>query len=343
MRDILLPKEWYSINRFLKELNQSYSPVVSVYVPISEASNMINTLRETERLPEIEEIEAIIEKRLASKKIYNGSICIFGWNAKEDIVIKEFVVSKALPPVYIVGKKPYTEPLHDILEINYDVLLIVLDHKEAMIRHYKGKDILQHAKIKTYLKGKHSKGGWSQGRFERLRDLQIKHFFNKVKERLKNINLTQIELILLAGPGLAKKEFMQSYINKNVRKKTRIIDGIYFSTPDDNITTKVINALDHLRKQLELQQLQKVEARVKKGLAEKENSIIHTALRTGAVDTLLIASDYYAKTPEENSIIINMIELAEKTSVEVEFITNNEVLEKLHKHGSVVATLRYKL
>jgi len=342
MRDILLPKEWYAVNRFLKELNQSYSPVVSVYVPISEASNMINTLKETERLPEIEKIEAIIEQRLASKKIYNGSICIFGWNAKENIVIKEFVVSKALPPVYLVGKKPYIEPLRDILEINYDVLLIVLDHKEALIRHYKGKDILQHAKIKTYLKGKHSKGGWSQGRFERLRNLQIKHFFNKVKERLKNINLTQIELILLAGPGLAKKEFMQSYINKNLRKKTRIIEGIHFSTSDDNITTKVINALDHLRKQLEIQQLQKVEARVKEGLAEKENSKIHAALRTGAIDTLLIASDYYAKTPEEDNRILNMIELAEKTSVEVEFITNNEVLEKLHKHGSVVATLRYK-
>jgi len=343
MRDILLPKEWYAVNRFLKELEQSYSPVVSVYIPISEASNMINTLRETKRLPEIEKIEAIIEERLASKKIYNGSICIFGWNAEEDIVIKEFVVSKALPPVYLVGKKPYTEPLHDILEINYDVLLIVLDHKEAMLRHHKGEDILQHAKIKTYLKGKHSKGGWSQGRFERLRDLQIKHFFNKVKECLKNFNLAQIELILLAGPGLAKKEFMQSYINKNLIKKTRIIEGIYFSTPDDNITTKVINALDHLRKQLEIQQLQKVEARVKKGLAEKENSKIHAALRTGAVDILLIASDYYAKTPEENNRIVNMIELAEKTSVEVEFITNNEVLEKLHKHGSVVATLRYKV
>ncbi|MCH6574787.1 MAG: peptide chain release factor 1 [Bacteroidetes bacterium] len=341
MRDILLPKEWYAVNRFIKELNQSYSPVVSVYVPISEASNMINTLRETERLPEIEEIEAIIEKRLASKKIYNGSICIFGWNGKEGIVIKEFVVSKALPPVYLVGKKPYIEPLHDILEINYDVLLIVLDHKEAMIRHYKGKDILQHAKIKTYLRGKHSKGGWSQGRFERLRDLQIKHFFNKVKERLKNIS--QIELILLAGPGLAKKEFMQSYINKNVRKKTRIIDGIYFSTPEEETTTKIINALDNLRKQLELQQFLKVESRLKKSLAEKENSVIHDALNKGAVDTLLVASDYYAKTPEENNRIINMIELAEKTSAEVEFITNKEVLEKLHNYGDVMAILRYKM
>jgi len=91
MKDILLPKEWYAVNRFLKELEKPYSPVVSVYSPFSEISNMINTLRETERLPEIEEIESAIEKSLASKKIYNGSLCVFGWKANKGIVIKELV------------------------------------------------------------------------------------------------------------------------------------------------------------------------------------------------------------------------------------------------------------
>ena len=343
MKDILLPKEWYAVNRFLKELEKPYSPVVSVYSPFSEISNMINTLRETERLPEIEEIESAIEKSLASKKIYNGSLCIFGWKTKEGIVIKELVVSKLMPPIYIVEDKAYIEPLHDILEINYDVLLIVLDHKEAIIRHYKGMDILEHTKIGSYLKGKHSKGGWSQARFGRIRDLQIKHFFKRTEERLKKFNLSQIDLFILAGPGLAKKEFLKSYISKNFRKKTRIIDGIYFLTPEEEIITKIINALDNLRKQLELQQILKVEARLKKGLAEKENSVIHDALHKGAVNTLLVASDYYAKTPEENNRIINMIELAEKTSAEVEFITNKEVLEKLHNYGNVMAILRYKM
>jgi len=341
MKDILSTNEWYVANRFLKELENTPSPVVSVYAPLSEASHMINTLRGTERDQEIEKIEATIEKRLAAHS--RGTLCIFGWNTETGVEIKELTLSRILPPVYVVDKKPYFEPLHDILEINYDVLLIVLDHKSAVVRHYNGKEILQHAKIKTYLRGKHSKGGWSQGRFGRIRDLQIKHFFKEVMARSMNFDLTQIDLVLVAGPGLAKKEFVQSYINKNIRKKTRIVEGINFSTPDDIITNKVINALDHLRKQLELHQLLKVEAKIKKGLSQKENSKIHTALVRGAVNTLLIASDYYAKTPEENSRIINMIELAEKTSVEVEFITNQEILNKLHKHGSVVATLRYKI
>jgi len=343
MKDILLPKEWYAVNRFLKELEKPSSSVVSVYSSFNEISNMINTLRETERSPEIEEIESAIEKSLSSKQIYNGSLCLFGWRANESIIIKELAVSKLLPPIYIVDDKAYIEPLHDILEIDYDVLLIVLDHKEAIIRHYRGMDILEHTKVRSYLKGKHSKGGWSQARFGRIRDLQIKHFFKRVEERLKKFNLSHIDLFILAGPGLAKKEFLKSYISKNFRKKTKIIDGIYFSTPEEEKTAKIIKALDNLRKQLELQQMLKVEARLKKSLAEKENSAIHTALHRGAVNTLLVASDYYAKTPEENSRIINMIELAEKTSAEVEFITNKEALEKLHNYGSVMAILRFKL
>jgi len=343
MKDILIPKEWYAVNRFLKELEKPYSPVVSVYSPFNEISNVINTLRETERSPEIEEIESAIEKSLASKKIYTGSLCVFGWKANESIVIKELAVSRSLPPVYIVEDKAYIEPLHDILEINYDVLLIMLDHKKSIIRHYKGVDILEHTKIGSYLKNKNSKGGWSQARFSRIRDLQIKHFFKRTEERLNKFNLGQIDLFILAGPGLAKKEFLKSYISKNLRKKTIIIDGIYFSTPEEEIATKIIKALDNLRKQLELQQILEVEAKLKKSLSEKENSIIHAALHKGAVNTLLVASDYYAKTPEENNRIINMIELAEKTSAEVEFITNKEALEKLHNYGSVMAILRYKI
>jgi len=340
MKYILSPHEWYAVNHFLKELKQSHSPVVSVYSPFSESSNMINTLRETERATEIEKVEAVIEKRLVSKRGY-GSLCIFGWNTEEGIVVKELTVSKVLPPVYLVKKRAYIMPLRDILEINYEVLLLILDHKEAVFRHYKGKDILEQARIKIYLRGRHRKGGWSQKRFERLRKIQITHFFKKVKRRLKDFR--QPDIILLAGSGMAKKEFFQFFTNKKSRKKIRIIEGINFATNDDEIAMKMIDVLSHIRKEFEFKQLLKVESRFKKGLAKKENKIIHDALRRGAVETLLIASDYHVMTPLENNRIIKMIQLAEKTSTEVEFITNKKVLEKLHKHGSVIATLRYKM
>lgn len=340
MRDILTHHEWYAVNRFLKELENPPSTVVSVYVPISEATNMMNTLRETERSPEIEEVEAAIEKKLSAHK--EGTLCVFGWKTEKGVETKELTLSKVLPPVYVVGKRPYIEPLHDILEINYDILLLILDHKKVRFRHFKGIEVSEQSSIKAYVRGKHRKGGWSQKRFERIRKIQIRNFYKKVENKLRKFDLKKIDFILLAGPGTAKKEFLQT-LPQMERKKTRILDGIGFSTLEDLMTEKVIASIDRFRKKLELQQFLKVEDSVRKGLAEKENKIIHEALSRGAVDTLLIAKDYYAKTPKENKRIIKMIELAEKTSVEVEFITNQEVMNKLHKHGSVVATLRYRV
>lgn len=340
MRDILNPHEWYAVNRFLKELENSPSIVVSVYSPFSEASSMINTLKETERSPETEEVESVIEKRLSAHK--GGTLCIFGWNTEKGVEIKELNISKVLPPVYVVDESPYLEPLHDILEINYDVLLLILDHKEARFQHFKGKEMSEQSRIKAYVRGKHRKGGWSQKRFERIRNIQIRNFFKSVQSRLKIFNLKKIDFALLAGGGTAKKEFLQ-FLPEGYRKKTRILEGINFTTPQERITEKMIASLDKFRKNLEYKQLLKVEGSVRKGLTEKENKIIIQALHRGAVDTILIASDYFAKNPQENKRIIKMIELAEKTRAEVEFITNQEVLSKLHKHGSVVANLRYRI
>ncbi len=149
-------------------------------------------------------------------------------------------------------------------------------------------------------------------------------------------------MLLLAGPGIAKKEFLM-FLDSQILKKTRLADGILFSTPEDELSRRVISRLDRFRKNFELNLLRRFEDTVKKGLTEKENMAIHQALKRGAVDTMIIASDYYAATPSENRKIIRMIELAEKTSATVEFITNPALLHKLHHYGSVIAILRYRI
>jgi len=287
---------------------------------------------------EIEEVEAVIEKRLSTLK--DGTICLFGWNTKSGVEVKEIIISTILPPVYVVDKKPYIEPLHDILEINYDVLLLLLDHKEARFQYFKGKEMTEQSRIKAYIQGKHHKGGWSQKRFARIREIQINNFFRKVESKLNGFNSK--DLVLLAGPGTAKTEFLQ-LLPEVQRKKIRIIERINFTTPQEIVTKQIIESLDTFRKNIEHQQLMKVENNVKKGLTVKENKKIQEALSLGAIDTVLIASDYFNKSPQENKSIMKMIELAEKTSVEVEFITNQEVLSKLHNHGSVMAILRYRI
>jgi stalled ribosome rescue protein Dom34 len=170
--------------------------------------------------------------------------------------------------------------------------------------------------------------------------MQIKHRFDSVADDLAGFDLENIEVILLGGPGNAKKEFLGG-LQKGIAAKTVAIEGLNLSSGDEKIDATIIGQLDRLRKGLELRQLTKVKESIKRGLFLTENQEICRALEAGAVDTVLIASDYHAATPKEKEMILKMIEVAEASAAEIEFITNKEILGKLHRYGSVVASLRY--
>ena len=340
MKDILPPREWCQVNCFIKELRDTYCPpVVSVYAPSGKVDYMIKTLEETEREPAVEEVEAAIMKELGNLKTFVGSTCIFGWKGKT-VVVKKMFTSPTIPPVYVVDDEPFVEPLCDILEIRYDVLLVILDYKTAILRSYKGCDVTRQKRIKSYVGARHSKGGWSQKRFSRIRDMQIRRHFDSVADELENFDLKNIEVILLGGPGNAKKEFLRRS-QRNIADKTVIVEGLNLSSSDEEIDTTIIGQLDKFRKEFEVEQLTKVKENIKRGLILTENQEICAALKAGAVDTILIASDYYITTPEEKKRTLKMIEAAEISAAEIEFITNKDILEKLRRYGSVVASLRY--
>ncbi len=341
MKNILPPREWCQVNCFIKELRDVYSPpVVSVYAPSSKVDYMIKTLEETEREPAVEEVEAAIMKELGNLKTFVGSTCIFGWKG-ETAIVKKMFTSSTIPPVYVVDDEPFVEPLYDILEIMYDALLVILDYKTAILKSYKGCDVTRQKKIKSYVGARHSKGGWSQKRFSRIRDMQIGRHFDSVADELENFDIKNIEVVLLGGPGNAKKEFL-SRSQRSIADKTVIVEGLDLSSSDEEMDAAIIGQLDKFRKEVELEQLTKVKENTKRGLILTENQEICAALKAGAVDTILIASDYHITTPEEKGRILKMMEAAEISAAEIEFITNKEVLGKLHQYGGVVASLRYR-
>ncbi len=342
MKDILPPREWYKVNRFVQELKATCAPpVVSVYAPSRKIDKVVRDLQKAEKEPEVKEIEEAVERELGAIGSFIGSICIFGWKTDENVVVKHLITSGDIPPAYLIDETPFLEPLHDILEIRYDVLLILLDHRQALLKLYKGSEVQKQKKIKSYVGAKHRKGGSSQKRFSRIREIEIKKHFTTVQEYLKKFDFKTIERIILAGPGGAKKDFARGHLTKEIADKTSVVEGLNFSSNEEEIGAVLIGQLDEYRKKLESRLLAGMRENERGGLALTENREIQKALESGAVETILIASDYYAATPEEDERIIKMIEEAERTSAEVEFITNEAVLKELHKHGSVVASLRY--
>ena len=338
--------EWLSLNQFLYEVKQVDSPCVSVYYSYGKGDQTILLLQENKRNETFEKITLKIQKRILDLKNDASSVgkfvqtlCIFGWIKNDKIIIKEVGISKKLPYIYMVSKKPYIKPFNDVLKTNYDVLLVTLDQKTARIQKFHGGQILQEAKLKIDLQGRHRKGGQSQGRFLRARQTKIHVFFKKVANKIKTID-SNSELLLLGGSGPAKTEFYDK-LDSELMKKCRFVENLSFSTSSKEIYEKIIHHLYQHRRKYVVELLEKYEKLFKDGLTAKRNNIIYKALEMGAVDTLIVSANYH--TNSQFKKIIKMLEIAKNTSSKIEFAVSPNIIKKLDIDNSVLAILRYKI
>lgn len=264
----ITPSEWLSINQFLYEIKQINNTTVSVYYQYGKGKEAISLLKETKRNEQIEKIESKIENRIielrknpTSTGNFTKTFVIFGWIEKDQVTLKEIGISKELPHIYMVSKRPFLKPFYDVLKTQKDVLLVILDQKSAQIKRVQGTQVVQESKLKIDLRGRHKKGGQSQGRFLRARQTKIHVFYKKVAEKIKTIDANS-ELILIGGIGQAKTEFFDE-INSELINKCRFVENISFSTPKIDLYKKIIQHLYQHRKKHVEEIIEKYEKLVK--------------------------------------------------------------------------------
>jgi peptide chain release factor subunit 1 len=335
-----------SVNQFLYEIKQINSTCVSVYYPYGKGQETISLLHETKRSDTIERIELKIENKITELKKnpvsvgkFAKTLCIFGWIKNDKVNLKVIGVSKKLPYVYMSSKKPFIKPFNDVLETNYDVLLVTLDQKSAKIQKFHGSQIIQESKLRIDLQGRHKKGGQSQGRFLRARQTKIHVFFKKIANKVKEMD-SNSSLILLGGIGPAKTEFYDE-LNSELVKKCRFVENLSFSTSIKEINEKIIHHLYQHRRKHVVELIEKYEELVKNGLTAKRNDVIYKALKMGAVDTLIVSANY--RTNSQFKKIMKMLEIAKNTSSKIEFAVSPIIIKKLDIDNSVLAILRYRI
>ena len=342
----ITPSEWLSLNQFVQELKEINSQCISVYYPYGKGKDTIQLLQETTRSESLKKIEQKIEQKILELKKnpvsvgkFTKTLCIFGWFKNEKIHIKVIGTSKKLPYVYMVNKKPYVKPFSDILKTNYNVLLVTVDQKTAKIQKFQGSQIIQESKLTIDLQGRHKKGGQSQGRFLRARQTKIHVFFKKVANKVRLMDKDS-ELILLGGNGTGKTEFYDE-LNSQLTSKCRFVEGLSFTTSITDIHKIIIHHLYEYRKKHMEELIQKYEKLVKDGLTAKRNNVIYRALEMGAVEILIVSTNYHTHSQFKN--IIKMLEIAKKTSCKIEFASSSKIIKKLEIDDSVLAILRYKI
>lgn len=341
------PSEWLALNQSLHEIKRiNNTTCVSVYYPYGKGQETISLLEETKRTPSIEKVESEIEKRIAQLRKNPSSVgrfaktlCIFGWIKNGKVSLKHIGLSKKLPYVYMISKRPFLKPFDDILEAQHRVLLVTLDQKSARIQKFDGNQLVQESSLGIDLHGRHKKGGQSQGRFLRARQTKIHVFYKNVANKVRMMGMDS-ELILLGGNGQAKTEFFGE-LDSELTGKCRFVEDLSFSTSLNDVYKKMIHHLYQHRRKHVKEIVDKYERLVKDGLTAKRNNVIYNALKLGAVDTLIVSADYHSDPQFKN--IMKMLEIAKNTSSKIEFASSAKMIKKLEIDDSVLAILRYRI
>jgi len=263
----------------------------------------------------------------------------------------------------VVDTSPYIRPLVRLIDEYEAFGLVLLDSHRAKIYVVSSGKIEVEKDRGSDIMNKHKKGGWSQARFQRLREGAIDHFLKGVIEDVEKIfREKEIKRVIIAGSGNAKKAFvgmLPAYIKSNV---VDVID-IEFDEAEGRLISRAEELVfEDEKKRSEENALRLKEEILKDGLGVYGLKETMDAVKNGQMDTLLVSEDLKVRgwicekcqsvgpgsvefcpncesRTSEVDVIEEIIEFAERKETGIEFVGDNQMLGEL---GGIGGLLRYK-
>lgn len=222
--------------------------------------------------------------------------------------------------------------------------LLVLDLHEACWGYLDGERISVINITDSMVPNKHSKGGQSAQRFERLRDVAINEFFVKIGDRVSASFLNDISNmkgILIGGCGLTKDEFVKGkYLHHEIMKKIiGTFDTCY--TNDYGLKELVNNSRSELSSlQLSSEKkymdefLKQISVDISKCTYGYQNVI--SEAKFGKIKYILLSSD-------KQNLVNELYEISEQFNFKIEMIAGESESGKILNmaFGGIAAMLRY--
>jgi len=257
----------------------------------------------------------------------------------------------------IVDSSPYIRPLAEIADNYKPFILLLLNHNQAKIYTVTCGAIIHEEELSKEIMNKHKKGGWSQARFQRLRQGSIHAFFVEVLEELEKL---PSDSIMIAGPGQAKHDFKKLLPSSLAHRLVGVLDADFQDHPTlFRDSQKVIREQE---KKVHDDLLGQVKKEVlTDGLAVYGIEETKQALINGQVDVVMVEHGFrqkgwiceHCQIIERGSakkcyncggdvssvdVIEELVEMAHRMGARVDFIHS----EEMEKYGHIAALLRYK-
>jgi len=289
------------------------------------------------------------------KKISGDNVAVFA--SKKHNYLSSFSLPMKIEDLLVVDSSPYIRPLARIQDEWESFSLVLVSSNYAKIFSVSLGRIDDTKKLSADIMNKHKKGGCSQARFNRLRRGAISAFLLDVADALQE---RADERIIIAGPGIAKNQFID-ILPKNLID--RIVDIIDIDIDDEKELMKesiyLISEKEQRKSHEAVQHLK--EEILKDGLAVYGIEETLEAVKNGQVELLIIEKDYKlrgwicencqivkegtkrtcsncGKNTSEVDVLEEILEFAERTDAEIEFTADKEIADL----GHIGAILRFR-
>jgi peptide chain release factor subunit 1 len=242
----------YKIRKTLEELSQKTgrgTELISLYVPQGkQLHEVITSLREEQgtadniksdltRTHVVDSLSKVLQRLKLYKKTPERGLVMFcgalppeggGPLGSEVVTIYEIDPPKDLKTfLYRCDDHFHVDILKDMLKDDNLIGFLAIDSKDAGWGLLHGDKIEVLKETGSGVAGKHRQGGQSAKRFQKLREMELTYFFNRVATITKEyfIDIYPIKGLIISGPGPTKEEF----INNNYleyRLQNMILDTI---------------------------------------------------------------------------------------------------------------------
>lgn len=239
MGKIPVPKydsvKMYKIRKTLDELSKKSghgTELITVYIPKGkQLHEVINGLREEQgtasniksdvtRTHVVDSLGRVIQRLKLYKKTPERGIVIFcgalppeGGGPLGSEVVQAYEID---PPkdlktfLYRCDDHFHVDLLKDMLKDDNLIGFLAIDAKDAGWGLLHGDRLEVLSETGSGVAGKHRQGGQSAKRFQKLREQELTHYFNRVAETTREyfIDIYKIKGLVISGPGPTKEEFV---------------------------------------------------------------------------------------------------------------------------------------
>ena len=239
MKKIIIEKQdsvkLYKIRKTLEELSQKSgrgTELITVYIPKGkQLHEIISTLQQEQgtadniksdltRTHVVDSLGKVVQRLKLYKKTPEKGLVIFcgalppeggGPLGSEVVKIWEIDPPKDLKQyLYRCDDHFHVDILKDMLKDDNLIGFLAIDAKDAGWGLLYGDKIEVLSQTGSGVAGKHRQGGQSAKRFQKLREMELSYFYNRVAETTREffIDIYPIKGLIISGPGPTKEDFI---------------------------------------------------------------------------------------------------------------------------------------